>query len=463
MVVRAFVAAVVITFTQIGAPALAQTSAVPAERPPSSFDGNQYIDSSGCAFIRAGIGGTVNWVPRVNRSRDQICGFQPTFGETAAQPAPETTVAQAPEPQPSPVRVAPPPSGVTADIPGPLTIELPGTGQRPSTSTTASASAPAPTPTPSPQIIAPEPQPTEPRVTLAEACEGRFGVQPGFVSARTGEPINCGPAPQVASADASAPAVPQPLRLTLAEVCARAETDNIRYVNATTGLPIVCAGPSAPTTIAQGPMPVPMPQTPLRTPQQVASSACGNSANMRTFNGLPLRCGPQTQLPYSMSEPQVTRRATTPFLQAPPAVLRTNPAIANRPAPQPPTGYERVWGDGRINHQRGLPADSALQVRAKPPVPASQVAPAVAQPARTQPQATAPALTHRFIQVGSFGDHNNADRLIQRLGSQGIPVSSGQSSGLKIVAAGPFRSAADLQRAMGVVRGMGFSDAYPRN
>lgn len=469
MAVRAFVAAVVITFTQTGAPALAQSSGVPAEFPPSSFDGNQYVDSEGCAFIRAGISGAVNWVPRVNRSRDQLCGFQPTFGAPDPQPEPETTVAEAPaaapEPEPaprsSPVRVAPPPSGATADIAGPATIELPRTGQRP----TAATPAPVRTATPSPQVITPQPEPTERRITLAEACEGKSGVQPRFVSARTGEPIDCGPAPQVASATTSAPAAQEPLRLTLSEVCARAATDNIRYVNASTGLPIVCADPAEPTTVAQAPapMPVPMPQTPLQAPQQTASAACANSANMRTFNGLPLRCGPQTQLPYTMSEPQVTRRATAPFVQAPPAVLRTNPAIADRPAPQPPTGYQGVWDDGRINSQRGLPADSALRTRAKPPVPAAQVAPEVTQTVRAQPQATPPALSHRFIQVGSFGDHSNADRLIQRLGAQGIPVSSGRSGGLKIVAAGPFGSAADLQRAMGVVKGMGFSDAYPRN
>ena len=44
----------------------------PAERPPSSFDGTQYVDSEGCAFIRAGISGSPMWVPRLSRDRERL-------------------------------------------------------------------------------------------------------------------------------------------------------------------------------------------------------------------------------------------------------------------------------------------------------------------------------------------------------------------------------------------------------
>lgn len=46
----------------------------PAEMPPESFAGQQYVDSRGCLFVRAGSGGETLWVPRVSRGGEPICG-----------------------------------------------------------------------------------------------------------------------------------------------------------------------------------------------------------------------------------------------------------------------------------------------------------------------------------------------------------------------------------------------------
>lgn len=64
----------------------------PAEQPPSSFTSPQYVDSKGCIFIRAGSGGAVTWIPRMNRGREQVCGASPSLAGRSTTTASAATV-----------------------------------------------------------------------------------------------------------------------------------------------------------------------------------------------------------------------------------------------------------------------------------------------------------------------------------------------------------------------------------
>ena len=454
--------------------AAAQNLPLPAEFPPASFTGTQYVDSKGCAFVRAGIAGMVNWVPRVDRARQQLCNFQPTaVARTAPTPDPLPNVpiitvdAQpapvAPRAAPAPVATPAPPPRVAAAAPQvraprPAPVTAPAPRADPLTITF--------TPPPATPRVVTAPTPPAPRrITLAEACDGRTGIQPGFISATTRQPIDCGGVTRVAAAAqprmATMPvAGPTPQRLTLAAACAQQAATGRTLINAATNQPIVCADP-APFAVAA------MPQVRVAQPATTVTSACG-IARLAGDGRYPVRCGPQALSPSGglSGGVQVARAATTfttGGVTASVSTRTTKPLFGAGPVPASnapvavaqatvPRGYARVWDDGRINPQRGV-TQPQVQVAAR--VSSRSVAPVAVQ---------APAASgHRYVQVGSFGDPANAARLIARLQAAGLPVASAKSGSLKVIAAGPFRSPADLNQALNIVRGMGFADAYLRS
>ncbi len=86
-----FSAAFLLSLSAIS-PIFAQSG--PAERPPASFTSQQYVDSKGCIYLRAGYGGVVQWVPRISASRQPICGYPPTFGAASIEVAEEAPATQ---------------------------------------------------------------------------------------------------------------------------------------------------------------------------------------------------------------------------------------------------------------------------------------------------------------------------------------------------------------------------------
>lgn len=365
------VTATAIAFTMTASIAFAQADAIPAEFPPASFTGNQYVDSNGCAFIRAGIGGAVNWVPRLTRSREQMCNFQPTFAkETASEPP---VVDEMTEEAPAAIVAAPAPAVEAKEPAAPIVAATPvpkPVAPRVAPKITKARPAPAPTP----RIITPKPAPAPAQVTMAQACAGRYGIQTGFVSARTGKPINCGPVPKSApigtvagiGVNVTSPK-PAPERITMAELCARAAAGT-RFVR--------------------------QDGTPVR---------CNHKTSVSTFGNIPA----------------------------------SNP-VPPPPTPKPPKGYEKVWTDGRINPQRGKVASAARVTQSAP-------------------------VAHRYVQVGTFGVPANAERMMKRLHALGYPVATARAGHLRIIAAGPFSTQAEVHNALKTARNMGFNDAFTRN
>lgn len=61
----------------LSGPALGETAG-PAELPPKEYAGEQYVDSKGCVFLRAGPKGEETWIPRVTRDGKPLCGYPPS-------------------------------------------------------------------------------------------------------------------------------------------------------------------------------------------------------------------------------------------------------------------------------------------------------------------------------------------------------------------------------------------------
>ena len=436
-----------------GTQVLAQSSnlALPAEFPPASYAANQYVDSSGCAFIRAGLSGAVTWVPRVNRDRLQLCGFQPSLSGSAETAMAENAAEIANAPVISIATPAPQPRVMASTATEIADVGMP-------IETVASLTTPPP------------PMPVSPRVIDVPATYAA-------------------PAPVVISPP-SAPV----LRMTMAEICADMEATGQRYMNAVTGMPVRCAPQTQPvlTSSISAPASPSLPFAPtLSAPPMAPPIALSGTAAMVSLGGermslaalcqisdatgtrylnaatgIAVRCGPQVQSPSGLTAPYTG--ITAPYAGSLVARTTTVPALDNVPAPQaiqraapvsPPPGYQAVWDDGRLNPNRGLPEGNA-QALAQ-----AQTAAAVTISSMIVPQATVSG--HRYVQVGTFADPANAERTAARLQAMGLPVGfaniTHNGTAMRVVAAGPFGEAAALQAALQAARSAGFSDAFTRS
>jgi hypothetical protein len=553
-----------------GSITLAQDLRGPSELPPSSFRGQQYTDSRGCVFLRAGVGGTTNWVPRISANRRQLCGYPPTFArveiptvEVAEAPA---AAAPAPAPAPTPVRSTRAPGApldtIASTTTPPRIRDTSGAGQVPAARYAAApTAAPAPTvvsgaapreaavaaPAPRPALRtgtpSPGPAPTvvsaAPGPRVAEAAPAPALGLPGLrVAGRTPSPA---PAPTVVSggadddavAVAAAPAygprrsavLPSPGPAPTVVSGGGADRDDspapraVRRiaVAVTPGCPLHAPyGERVATTDGRSTLlcvtgPDRIPAYAMRTNDAPRNAPAPGPSHDYADNGdAPVARAPAAPVTVVATAPAATaapRKATTGRYACPAStpVLRRVPKQgggttlvctdgqgphAAAPAPVVPRGYKPAWDDDRLNPDRGprTIAGDAEQDRVwtretparlvSEPVPGQRrvVVSASNAPRKAKPEVTvstsgAPVKAARpakaaaarlFVQVGSFGVPENADRARARLAAAGLPVAEGKAKGLRVVYAGPFASRAEAEGALRAARSAGFGDAFIR-
>ena len=296
---RGLIGAATVALILSGQMAQAQSSGVPADFPRSSFNGNQFVDSAGCAFIRAGVGGAVTWVPRVDRRRNQLCSFQPTFAAAAPAPAPVVeapapVVAAAPTPAPArPARNVGAPIQTVASLRStPSLVPIPTANTPTARSPQIVRNAPVLAAAPAlAHVAAPAPAP---RQTRGAFCEGRTGPQPGFFSSTTGETIDCGgvTAP-VAVAAAPIVTVPTPApapHQSKTAFCVGRTGPQPGFVSSTTGQTIDCDGVRPAPVVRTAAVA----DTPLRmTMAQVCAEIRSTGRQLvNAQTGAAVRCGP---------------------------------------------------------------------------------------------------------------------------------------------------------------------------
>lgn len=378
----------------------------PAERPPASFKGAQYVDSRGCVFMNASYAGGAQWVARVDRKHKVLCGYPPTFG---AKPAIEVAEDVAPV---APVKVAPVKTAPVVVAATPVVVK-PAKANAPM-ATVASAMMPEAV------VVAPVPQ-----VRVQRPAAGLVAALP--TPAQSYERVAAGPAPGKIGCYTSAP-VAEVVRLRnggTAVVCTRGD-------GTLTGWrpPIYPRGAGVGAALSE--------------PVQVARADTTGVGRVAAAPAYASAAVPDVVVPKGY------KLAWTDDRLNPQRGVGTAAGQA---------AQDQLW-------TRKVPAQLISDVqkaktRKHPPVAAVTVS------SKGQAEVAPKAVRGgAWVQIGTFGVAANAAGAAAQLQALGLPVAKSKlhrgGKDLQIVMAGPFGSGADAQAALRMARGAGFGDAYIR-
>lgn len=443
----------VTSFTWV-APVEAQTTRYrePAEFPPASFTGSQYVDSRGCIFVRAGIAGATTWVPRVTSARQNLCGAQPTFANGASA---QTTIAQGAIPPGATVITAPPVAGAAA-APAPARTPAPQIETR--TARTAPApviAAPATRPAAQRTVPAPRPQATA-------RVNARVAPQAPVAAARPGAPMRT--IASITTPPATARVVAAPTNRCGEGVRCGPQTQD--PITRGTGAGRVSEPPvivlNRRTTAALDP------QTRI-VPRHVAQA----QAAAADVVAIPKGYRPvweDDRLNPRRAQGTIAGKAAMDLVWT-----RTVPRrLIDRSSGRDMTAYhpnlQYPYTDLATQVRAGVPTSAGTTLSTSGKAKAQQ--PRVAHVStRATPQAVQPSkpqrVSGRFVQVGAFADANNANTAIRRLQAAGLPVSiqraTSKGKPVQVILAGPFGNPGALSQGLGAARAAGFRDAFPRN
>lgn len=461
--IKLVTAATLVAAFGVTAPSAQAQNSQPAEFPPSSFKGKQYVDSQGCVFIRAGIDGNVSWIPRMTRARKPICGFAPSLGSQTASAA---AAASAPAEKPVQITVNTTTTAAAAPAPAPAPKPTPRVVRRQTAPAPVRQVAPKPVRRPAPVAVAVAPAPTPAPVpaptarvatTGASACAGVSAVSQRYLRNTRGAPVRCGPqAHRIVPSTRVASQQAAPVRVTTAApqvVRPAAVAPTASVTGQTRVVPRHVAVNRINTTNVRVPHGYKRVWEDDRLNPKRAEQTLGGRSQMLLMwtNTLPRRLINQTNgRDVTASVPLVY-----PYLDV---------ATQSRELGE----VQIVQRDGQTVKRIVRNPGAARVTYSSRSAPKPQTA-ATAKPARVQPKAAKPAAATgpaRYVQIGLFSTKAKAQQAARHLSGMGMGARMGTvrrgGKTYTAVQAGPFRGNAATDRAVRRLRGVGYSGAAVR-